>query len=256
MKYFFILAIFLFLTSPIAAQETITQDKITLLSGETYFGEIVLKTDEMIMIKTSDGKRYQFQLSQIKSIEKVSLTADNLKKGGKTEITGEQIPKGDFCGSIEFSGGISSAQNAFANLPNVDVSMVFGNKSVGGKDMFFGLGASYKMLFPTGTTQTVDFIPVFMRLQSILIKTNTAPYVSIDAGYSFGLSTGFDGGPFVKVSGGVIRKINHKSDFFAGIFAELSSIKTNLTETNPLGTFHYYGSTSMTNVGLRFGLHF
>ena len=256
MKYFLILTFCLFLTSPMVAQESITQDKITLLSGETYFGEIILKTVEMIMIKTGNGKRYQFQLSQVKSIEKVSLSAADLKKDGKTEISGEQIPKGDFCGSIEFSGGISSAQNAFTNLPNVDVSMVFGNKSVSGKNMFFGLGASYKMLFPTGTTQTVDFIPVFMRLQSILIKTNTAPYVSIDAGYSFGLSTGFDGGPFVKVSGGVLHKINHKSDFFAGIFAELSSIKTNLTETNPLGTFHYYGSTSMTNVGLRFGLHF
>ncbi|MHB9140928.1 MAG: hypothetical protein ACYC25_03530 [Paludibacter sp.] len=58
-----------FFSLALSAQENTVQDKITLKTSEIYVGKIVLKTNDMIMLSTMDGTRYQFQLSEIKKME-------------------------------------------------------------------------------------------------------------------------------------------------------------------------------------------
>ncbi|MEI6555453.1 MAG: hypothetical protein WCL70_07690 [Paludibacter sp.] len=255
MKHFVFLFFCILLTSQLVAQESVSKDKITLLTGEIYIGNIYAKTDELVMIKTENGKRYQFMLSQVKRIEKTTLTSKDSNKNTVKSSVDDTSP-GYFCGNLEISGGISSAKNAFSSIPNTEVSMVFGKNNISGKNLFFGLGASYQMLFTSVNTQPVRFIPAFMRLQKTFLKSKTSPFVGIDAGYSFGLSPGYGGGPFVKTFVGIVRKINYKSDFYADVFGGVSSINTALTETNDLGVFHYNGPTTMTTIGLRVGFHF
>ena len=255
MKYLVFLFFCFFLNLQLIAQELDSKDKIILLSGEVFIGDIYAKTDELVMIKAENGKRFQFLLSQVKSIvEKNQKTSNSTAYSEKTKP--EESFTGDFCGDIELSGGISSASNAFSSLPNAEVSMIFGNKNISRKNLFFGLGASYQMLFPKGSSQTINFIPVFIRLQRNFQNIRISPFVGIDAGYSFGLSKGFDGGLFAKTFCGIVRRINYKSDFYGGIFAGVSSISTSLTEIKELKSYQYYGSTAMTTFGFNVGFHF
>ena len=254
MKHLYLIVLCLIISAQIWGQESVIQNKITLNSGKIYIGEIIVKTNEIVMIKTAGGKRYQFQLSDVKKIERIS------KNDNSDQSVQSDIPATDkdaiFCGDIELSGGIANTSNSFKSASNTEISMIFGNKNVSGKDIFIGIGAGYSMIFLPSTTNPINYLPVFLRLQSTLKKARTAPFIGIDAGYSFGLSSGFGGGPAIKVSVGVTHKTGYKSDVYAGVFGGLTSISAKITETNDLGTFNYNGNTSMTNFGLKFGVHF
>jgi hypothetical protein len=254
MKQLCLLVLYLVISSQLWGQESVIQNKITLNSGEVYVGEILVKTNEMVMIKTANGKRYQFQLSEVKMIEQV------MSSGSLIQSETDQSEKTDhaafFCGDIELSGAIANTSNSFKSAPSTEISLIFGNKNVARKDFYVGFGAGYSMIFLANSTDPISYLPVFIRLQSMLNKARTAPFIGIDAGYSFGLNAGYGGGPAVKVSVGLNHKTGYKSDIYAGVFGSLTSISARITETNDLGTFSYNGSTSMTNFGLKFGLHF
>ena len=255
MKQLYFLIFCLFISIQVWGQGSSIQSKITLNTGVVFTGEIVIKTNEMVMIKTSGGKRYQFLLSEIKKIENISdyENSDKPNKANNFSIENTAV----FCGNIEFSGAVVSASNSFKSSPGVDLSMVFGNKkNLLSKNVFVGIGAGYDMIFLTSSITPISYLPLFIRFQSTLNKSRTAPFLGIDAGYSFGLTSGFGGGPSIKISVGVIHKTGFKSDVYAGVFGGLTSVSTRLTETNELGTFIYTGNTSMTKLGLKLGFHF
>jgi len=249
MRQFCILVLTLFLSLQLWGQESRTVDKITLKTGEIYIGEIVVKTPDMVMLKAKSGTRYQFQLTEIKSIEKtVNTDSSNTQSANSpTPTAGE----GNFSGQLDVSGGIMSAQNIFTTLPNTQVSLAFGNKKVLGKDIFVGVGVGYNVTFiPSGT---IGLIPVFLRIQSILNKEKTAPYISMDAGYSFSSGTDIGGGTLAKISIGIVHRLNYKISLIAGIYGSLNSISGNQIDQNG---YSYYGNTTMQSLGVKLGLQF
>lgn len=68
-----LVALFLLLSISTFAQQAVTQSVITLKTGERYRGEIVMRTDEILMLKTGDGKRYQFRVGEIEKIKQETL---------------------------------------------------------------------------------------------------------------------------------------------------------------------------------------
>jgi len=254
MKHLSFLVFILFFSIQLWGQDSTIQDKITLKSGEVYFGEIVVRTAEMVMIKTLNGTRYQFQLSEVTKIEKRpdnQTSVENIKNLNQNIST-----ENNFCGNIELSAGISNAKNSFSLCPTTELSMIFGNKRVLGKDIFMGLGIGYNMTLLSQNSNPISFLPLFLRLQSTLTKNRTAPFIGIDAGYAFGLNSDYSGGTLVKVSIGITRKLSYKTALFAGIYSGITSISGKITETNDLGTFSYLGHNSMINFGLKFGFQF
>jgi hypothetical protein len=254
MKHFCILFLILLLYVPVWGQESAALDKITLSTGEVYIGQIEVKTADMVMIKTQDGTRYQFQLAEVKQLGKVN--ANELSKAQSAKVLTVGQTNGNFSGQLEVAGAITSARFAFSSSPNAQVSLTFGSKKAFGKNVFLGLGVGYNStFFSTGSTALV-LIPVFARIQSKLTNDKTAPFIGIDAGYAFASSNNFKGGTLVKLSFGISHKINEKTALIAGLFGGLNQINTKLTETNDLGTFTYTGNTSMLSYGLKLGVQF
>jgi len=202
------------------------------------------------MIKTKNGTRYQFPLSEVRQIVKVQVD-------GKTQTSEIQLPvSSDFCGQLEVSGGISNAKYVFGYSPNIQATVAFGNKQLFGKNLFLGVGVGYNNTFIGSNSAVLGLLPVFARVQSVLTKKRTSPCVGMDAGYAFSTNPNFGGGALIKVSIGIIHKLNYKTSFIAGVYAGLNSISGTLTETNDLGTFSYKGNTMMQNFGVKFGLQF
>jgi len=253
MKQLIALVLGLFISILVWGQESATLNKVTLNSGEVYIGEIVVKTADLIMIKAKNGTRYQFQLKDVKEISTISAieVANNATDKTKASLTDE----GNFSGQIEITGGISTAKNAFTSSPNGQISLAFGNRRAFGKDCFFGLGAGYNTIYiPSGST--VALFPVFVRIQNVLSKEKTAPFIGMDAGYAFATTTNFKGGTLAKISGGISHRINYKSSFIAGIFVGINQLYGDIKETNDLGTFTYKGNVTMLNAGIKLGLQF
>jgi len=252
MKIIRITVVFLFFASVIFAQGNDLIDKITLKTGETYTGEILVQNSEVVMLKSANGSRYQFQLSEVRKIEKIAKDAV-LKNDSSTYSLGNSE---SFAGFLELAGSVAAAGNCFTSSPNIQASLVFGSKTVLGKLIFLGVGAGLNSTSTDGNNSTVNFVPVFVKMQAKLFKKNTVPYFGLDAGYAFAVSDGFGGGPFTKISAGVSRKISYKSTFSFGVFAGVNSLEANLTEIRNGNSYSYYGNTVMTNYGIKLGLMF
>lgn len=231
-------------------QENNVQNKITLNTGEIYIGKVLLKNDEMIMISTKDGTRYQFPLSEIKKVESVGNESKFENDNGNQN---DNISN-NFGGLLELSGGTASAKNSFGWAPNTQLSLMFGNKHLFGQQLFLGIGVGYNSSYIT--TNSISFLPLFLHIQSTLSKKRTAAFLGMDAGYAFAISKNHDGGAQVKVSGGISHKLSYKTTLIGGIYSGVQSFSGSLTEINDLGTFNYYGRTSMITIGVKFGFLF
>lgn len=261
MKFFqlrFILPVFIFCTVSIniIAQSTIMNDKIVLKTGEVFSGEIVAQTSEIIMIKTPDGGRFQFPVSSIKSIEKISASeivsslTDTLKND-------HHFMSGNLCVMVDLSGNFSKGISSFQWSPGVEASMSIGTKKLFDQTIFAGLGASYKTISIKSTNETLSFIPVFIRLQSNnLKKRRTSPYLSLDAGYAFSANTNFSGGTFAKLSSGVIHKISYKTFLSGGLYTRIQGFNGNLTKTHLNNEVTYKGNSSIFELGVKTGFQF
>lgn len=242
----------MFFVSVVFAQENTLLDKITLKTGEVYTGEILVQNSEVVMLKSANGTRYQFQLSEVRKIEKIAKEAV-MKNDSSTHPIGNND---SFAGFLEIAGGVAAAGNCFTSSPNLQASLIFGSKSMLGKLIFMGIGAGLNSTFTGGNNSSVNFVPVFVKMQVKLSKNISAPYFGLDAGYAFAMSDGFGGGPFTKISTGVSRKISYKSTFSFGLFVGVNSLEANLTEINNANSYSYYSNTVMTNYGIMLGLMF
>lgn len=252
MKNTFLLLVCLFLSLDAMSQEALLQDKVTLCTGDVYRGEIVAKTDDMIMIKTKDGSRYQFQISEVASIEKEAIVKEELAgKSGEAE----ELP-GNFGGIFELWGGVSQAAKAFGAAPSAQVSLIFGNKLALGENVFLGLGVGFQSIFDTSGAGTVSLLPVFVRLQNTVSEKRTSPFVSLDAGYAFAMANDYGGGAQARISAGIMRRINYKTYFSIGAFAAVNSLAASLTEIRENASYRYYGQTALTTAGVKLGLQF
>ena len=256
LQYFVITVSFLFgFLFDISAQEIVT-DKIILKTGEIYFGEILVKDNEIVLIKTLNGARFQFPLTSVKSIEKeynktaVTSSEDSLQKTN-------DLSTNQFCIMLDLSGGISSAKYSYGWSPGSEVSMSLGVKKMFKETLFAGLGIAYDFVSVSSTPEMISFIPVFVRLQSNnLKKYRTAPYLSLDAGYAFSTNAGFGGGTFAKFSTGIIHKITYKIAVFGGLYVRVQGFTGKLTETIYDKKVIYNGNSSLNDFGAKAGVQF
>ncbi|MGB4414901.1 MAG: hypothetical protein WBI53_08455 [Paludibacter sp.] len=254
MKYTFGLILFLFISCVNIFSQNINKDKILLKTGEVYIGEIVMSNNEIVMIKRLDGTRFQFPVSEIKSIEKVK--SDEIDDNTNADISSLNAHEGNIGGLLEISGGIGSAKNKFGISPGGQASLTFGTKMLQGKALFTGAGVGYFSVIEKKSSEIISFVPLYFRIKSNLVTKPTSPYVLLDAGYAFALNPDYGGGLYSRLSIGINRKITGKTAFYIGAYAAIQSFSGNLTETNEQGTFNYNGTSGIINWGINLGLQF
>jgi len=242
------------------AQENITQTdskerKITLKTGDIYYGEILVENERIIMIKTSDGNRFQFPVDEVNLIEKEFIVQQQhaaINHSNELHATDELVML------LDVKGGISYSKQAYLWAPTLQASLILGAKDIFLHNLFLGGGIGYNVLFPSDyfSMETIAFFPVFVRLQSIIGKRRTAPYFEMDAGYGFSLSPDVEGGTMLKTSAGIAHKLSYKATLHIGAYVGLQNFSGKLTRTNNFGTFGYVGKTTAQDIGAKLSLQF
>lgn len=233
-------------------------DRVILKTGEVYSGEIILQNDEIILLRTVTGERFQFPVTQVKSITKITdkneevTTNDYMDK----EILPYQSDH-NFCSVIEVSGGLSSAKNSFSSSTSGDITLSFGTRSIARKSLFIGGGAGFSFVSINPQSEISRFIPVYIRLQSNnLIQWRTSPYFSLDAGYALPVKTTMSGGIFTKLSGGIVHRMSFKTSVQLGIFARIQQFSGILSENRNGSIYTYSGSSAISSIGALAGFQF
>lgn len=230
------------------AQEGNTLTKITLKSGAVFVGEVLLKNDELIMLKDNTGARFQFALLEIDKIETATIEPTTTTK----QATVEASRNDNFCGHFELSLGNCSARKAFVSTSAPQVGLTFGNRKSFGKDLYVGIGAGYFWI----TDANLGLIPATLKIQTYTSKNRTSPFVGFESGYAFSASKNYSGGLFAKISLGINHRLNYKSAIYAGVSAAVYSISGKLTESDQNGIFSFNGTTTINALGLKVGFQF
>lgn len=237
------------------AQE-IVADKIILKTGEVYIGEILIQTPEIVLIKTTEGARFQFPVASVKSIEKGKFNKSEIVDKDSIDNHNNLLNE-NLCLLVDFSPGISKGKLSYPLSFVGDASLSFGTKKIFNETLFAGLGIGYYVVSVSSTSAMISYVPVYIRLQSYnLKKKRTAPYLSFDAGYAFSTDLNYGGGTFAKLSTGVIHKISYKMAVFGGLYARVQSFSGKLTETINSDEFIYKGNSSMLDLGAKIGFQF
>jgi len=235
--------LFFILSFHVFSQETNREDIIFLNNGETYKGEIVLRTNDFLMLKTRDGKRFQFPINEISKIEQ-----KNKERG--TAGTSDSTVTGNFAGIINLSGGVSSAPGAFSTSPVMNISMAFGTRNAFGTKAFLGLGIGYESIFGIENSN-LGYIPVFIQIhKSLNNKKKLNPAFGAKTGYAFALNEIYKGGPLLQISGGTNYILTRTSGLFFGIFCQVRQINGSMTEQYKWGNFSAKGNGALYSAGL------
>jgi len=250
-----ILILFLLVTVNMAySQEASISDKVTLKTGEVYRGEIIVKNNDILLIKLPSGSKFQFRIEEIKSIEKDTTP---LPTDTDLKLTSDSIIDGNICGMFDFSGGVSNAPLAFSSSLQFDVSLAFGVKEAKHKSLFAGLGAGYSHILFDQTS--VGFVPLFVRLGSNnLANHKNSPFFMLDLGYALNIDDAalYETGLFGKFFCGFIHQFNPKSAIFVGPSVSVLSISGLLSNTINGYSIAYNGNSVAYNFALRAGLLF
>ena len=267
MKTRLITPIFLcFCTFALFAQSAETENsvhRITLNTGEVFLGEILVENEQIVMIRTADGSRFQFPRSEVQSIERDFVIETNIKKGTRTA---RSTNKENFAMIIELHGGNSTARNLFSKTVGIQGSLIFGAQNAVFKNTFIGGGVGYNALPPSDyfDIERMAFLPIFLRFQKQLIDNSFMdsnryeffPYFGMDVGYGFSLHSDFGGGAMLKLSVGIAWRINHRNTVYMGVFAGTQNFSGQLTQTNDFGTFSFHGNSTILSLGVKLGVEF
>ena len=242
LKHIFFL-IFFFCVQ-LQAQE-IPTSTITLKNGETYRGEIVLRTEEMVMLKTKDGIRYQFQTREIEKIG-----AENILKSEET--ANAKINRGSFAGMMDAAGGVAFANaTPIGHMPTMNFTLAFGSRNAFGTNAFAGAGAGYVTVAGNESVKIQSFIPLFFQINMPLNNTKISPAIGSKAGYLFSLNDEYKGGAFLNLSGGIIYKLTSITSLYFGLYAEALGISGTVIENNELGEFTKQGNATVYSLGFK-----
>lgn len=249
-----IVFVFLFVQLFTLTAQTELADKITLKTGEVYVGYIQVKNSDILLIKSLEGGRFQFPISDIKLIEKVDLSTykQNAEMSDEDFIRENKV----IFGLVEISGAAFTAKNKFNIAPGGQLSLTFGAKLLEQKTIFTGIGIGLTSLLNTKSAETYSFLPLFLTLKTKLADKSNTPFFQLRAGYSFALSNEMKGGLYSRLTAGWSRKINENTAFQYGLHADIQTFSGNLTESNQNGNYNYYGNSDLLNFGLNAGIEF
>ncbi len=222
MKRILHILLLLILSCPIFAEV------VTLRSGQTVRGEILLQNDEVIIIRSSNGMRHQYPTSEVVSIRDNEVLV---------EASSTQTPTTRPVNiALQVHGGV-------LYVPELGVGGQFGtdfmigSHAIQGKRMFLGGSIGYRAKVIGSTTYS--FIPLLAHIHMPLTEQKNAPLLGMSIGYGFAANKNDQGGICIGANVGGNYLINHQASLQYGIFAEWQQAQTDVIQ--------YIDNTPYTN---------
>ncbi len=241
--------LFMFLVSIATsfAQEANPRNTIFLKNGDSFKGQILMRTDEIIIIQTDDGKRYQLQLSEIDRIQQDMKSID---KDGTGKAS-------NFGGIIDLEGGLAYASTeGLQYSPATSATIALGVRDFLKSNVFAGLGSGVQVVFSKNENKNLLLLPLFIQLNKTFTNNSVKPFIGTKAGYAFSLNKEYQGGVLFKLAGGAAFSISRRLSFNVGVFGKIQQISGTVIERNELGKFVKQGTTPLYSTGLNLGFIF
>ena len=256
-------------------------DIIVLQSGKEIHGTIVFQNEEVLVIKTSSGNRYQYPATEVKTIRKDS-TAPQGDKSQPNEIGTKGIHTTEDATStpnkvtvaVEIAGGAANKPEDTQTYGNMSANLLVGSRDLLGKGTFLGgsvgyIGALYTTteIVPTTTTPIVkktttaySFLPIAIAARIPLLPHKHAPMIGMHLGYGIALSKDYQGGLNAGLNIGYCYRISDRQRLYIAADCQFQQAFINTIEyiTDPEKQTHYYthhAGQCFIHYGIRLGIY-
>lgn len=226
-------------------------ETVTLRSGKTISGHVILQNDEVIILKDATGARFQFPMEDV---EKVEQTTDEETVATPVEEEEETVSKVAL--RINLMGGGSAIPDGASQQTimggNVNAEIQIGSRDLMGKRIFVGGSIGYMGVF---AKETYSLIPLKAVVSVPLLDGKHAPGLGMNLGYAFGtgpIKGGMTGGVDVSWR----YQITKKLVFLLGCQAGGTQIKMPVEEIVDAQTYINNVGRAIVNFGIKTAIQF
>ena len=247
LKRYILPLIALFLSSQLMAEV------VVLHSGQRIKGEIILQNEEVVIIRSNNGMRYQYPRNEVVSIH----TEDTTERKSKNSSSNHSNPKSAALRVQAIGGALYVPYLGWGG--SVGADLLVGAGVMNGR-VFIGGGIGYRAKIISELAYS--FIPLQVYSSIVLSETRHAPLLGINLGYGFSTNRNTQGGICVGIDLGWHYTINAETGLTLGLNAEWQQTQTDVYQSicHPI-THHeqfyinHMGLNFMT-LGTKIAIHF
>lgn len=223
-------------------------ETVVLKSGSKIQGEIVLKNEEVVIIKKKDGSRFQYPRSEIQAIledSPINSSTDNHKQ----ELSHPRA----VAVRVQSHGGS-------VYLPNIGwggqigTDLVVGTKKISNTSILVGGSVGFRTkLLPK---ENYTFIPLQAVVSIPLTQKQHAPYIGMSLGYGFSTSKTTKGGICLSTSTGWRYQVNHNIALLLSASAEWQNTQIETIENIDGKEYNNNVGCNFLSIGTTIGIQF
>ena len=233
---------------------------LVLQSGKEIQGTIVFQNEEVVVIKTASGSRFQYPASEIKTIRAERKNADDTDNALNAQSPSEQAEAHEtrkkVSVAVELAGGAASLLRDEDVYGNMAADLLIGSHNLLNRGIFLGgsvgyLGALYTttkiVQTPTAAVEqkavaAYSFLPVAFAARIPLLQQKHAPMMGMQVGYGIALSKDYKGGLYAGLNIGYCCRISDRQRLYLAADCRFQQAFLATTEqiTDTEGTAHNY----------------
>lgn len=221
---------------------------ITLRSGQTVCGKVLLHNEEVLVVQKADGTRYQYPAEEIASVtEETAETA--APTAAKPQVE-----------SRKKVAVIATVAGGSAYIPEkgwggyTAVNLLVGSHGIGANRGLIGGGVGYTGIF-VGKEEYM-FIPLQLAAYIPLTTQRHAPAVAATFGYGFAVHGALQGGLHAGVNIGWHYTINRQSALLLGADVAWQGARVRVTETVNGSDYSNTIGCNLLTIGVKAAIQF
>lgn len=221
---------------------------LVLRSGTTIEGEILLQNNDVIVIQTQDGSRYQYPTSEVEAVRKGFPDKELATTEKQVTPTRKKASL-----RIELSEGA-------AYLPAVgfgeytDIGIQIGSHQIMNRRVFVGGGIGLRATVID--KHSYLFLPLQVTASIPFTERTHAPYIGMTLGYGFALKGASQGGITAGVRAGWQYNINNQMCLTLGADVGWQQARVSVSEEIEANTYTYVTNRNIVTFGIQLGLQF
>ena len=215
----YILPIFLLLLSSMLMAEV-----VVLRSGQRVQGEIVVRNSEVVIVRTSNGMRYQYPMSEVSAI---TLDEDQMDASTEKKDNVSRKQQAVSLRAQAMGGALYVPNMGWGGYAGAD--LIVGANVMEGKRVFVGGGVGYRARVVND--KTYSFIPLQATISSSLMDQQHSPIIGMNIGYGISTDRKIQGGICAGAELGWHYVVDENTSIVLGLSAEWQQAKVDVVET-------------------------
>ena len=243
----YILSLIVFLLSSLMMAEV-----VVLHNGQRIKGDIVLQNEEVVIIRSNNGMRYQYPMNEVSSIQEDKESTIAVEEQKSTERKKTVLLCAQAIGGVAYVPNMGWGGYAGADLM-IGANLMNRKVIIGGE-----IGYRAKIIHEI----TYSFIPLQVYVSSVLGDPHSAPFVGMNIGYGFSTNRHTEGGICVGADVGWHYEINLNTSLAVGLNVEWQQAQTDVHQTiiypdsNEQKDYINHMGVNFLTLGAKIAIHF